>query len=55
MLNAELSYTFDNPNVFVFVRGTNLGDEDARQSTSPLKDTFPLPARSLQLGMRYDF
>lgn len=55
MLNAELSYTFNEPDVFLFVRGTNLTDEDARQNSSPLKDTFPLPGRSLQLGLRYNF
>lgn len=55
LLSAELSYSFDQPNIFVFARGTNLTDEDARQHTSPLKDTFPLPGRSLQLGIRYDF
>ena len=55
LLNAELSYRFDDPDLFVFVRGTNLGDEDARQHTSPLKDIVPLPGRSLQLGLRYDF
>ncbi|MEQ9562973.1 MAG: TonB-dependent receptor [Woeseiaceae bacterium] len=55
MLNAEVTYAFDSPNLFVFARGTNLLDEDARQHTSPLKDIVPLPARSLQLGIRFDF
>ena len=55
LLSAELSYAFDEPNVFLFARGTNLTDEDARQHTSPLKDLVPLPGRSLQLGLRYDF
>lgn len=55
LLSAELSYAFVNPDVFVFLRGTNLTDEDARQHTSPLKDILPLPGRSLQLGLRYDF
>lgn len=55
MLNAEVSYSIADPDLLLFVRGTNLGNEDARQSTSALKDTFPLPARSLQLGVRYDF
>lgn len=55
MLNAELSYSIADPDLLVFVRGTNLANEDARQSTSPLKDTFPLPARSLHIGIRYDF
>ncbi len=55
MLNAELSYTLDNPRLLAFVRGTNLSDEDARQHTSPLKDIVPLPGRSVKFGLRYDF
>lgn len=55
LVSAEVSYAFDEPNVYIFARGTNLGDEDARQHTSPLKDLIPLPGRSLQLGIRYDF
>jgi iron complex outermembrane receptor protein len=55
LLSAELSYEFADPDVFVFLRGTNLTDEDARQHASPLKDIVPLPGRSLQVGLRYDF
>ena len=55
MINAEVSWTFDAPNVLVFLRGTNLGDEDARRHTSPLKDLVPLPGRSIAAGLRYDF
>ena len=55
MIDAEASYRFENPNVMVFLRGTNLGDEDARRHTSPLKDIVPLPGRSLHLGLRWDF
>jgi iron complex outermembrane receptor protein len=55
LLSGELSYAFDSPNLFAFVRGKNLLDEDARQHTSPLKDSVPLPGRSLQVGLRYDF
>ena len=55
LLSAELSYKFQDPDLFVFLRGTNLSDEDARQHASPLKDLVPLPGRSLQLGLRYDF
>ncbi len=55
LVGAELSYAFEQPHIFVFLRGTNLTDEDARQHTSPLKDLVPLPGRSLQLGLRYDF
>ncbi|MDJ0749664.1 MAG: TonB-dependent receptor [Woeseiaceae bacterium] len=55
LVNAEVSYEFGEPDVFVFLRGTNLTDEEARQHASPLKDLVPLPGRSLQLGLRYDF
>ena len=55
LIGAEVSYAFERPDVFVFLRGTNLTDEDARQHTSPLKDTIPLPGRSLQLGLSFNF
>ena len=55
MFNAEFSYRFADPDILVFIRGTNLGDEDARRHTSPLKDIAPLPGRSIRLGMRWDF
>lgn len=38
-----------------FARGTNLGDEDARVSTSFLKDIAPLPGRSVTAGVRLTF
>ena len=38
-----------------YIRGTNLGDEDARRHTSPLKEFIPLPGRSLVAGLRWDF
>ena len=55
LVSAELSYAFEQPDIFVFLHGTNLTDEDARRHTSPVKDFVPLPGRSLQLGLRYDF
>ena len=55
LLNASLSYTFADPGLYVFLRGSNLLDEDIRQHTSPLKDYMPLPGRSLHLGLRYEF
>jgi iron complex outermembrane receptor protein len=36
----------------LFLRGTNLLDEDARLATSPLKDIAPLPGRSVHFGVR---
>lgn len=41
--------------VFLFVRGTNLLDEDARQHSSPLKDIVPLAGRSIHFGARAEF
>ncbi len=55
MVDAQVSYTFDEPGVLVFLKGRNLGDEDARRHTSPLKDLVPLPGRSLIAGLRWDF
>jgi len=55
LLNLSLSYTFDDPDLYLFVRGSNLLDEEIRQHASPLKDLVPLPGRSLHAGLRYDF
>ena len=55
LLNMNLSYTFADPGLHLFLRGTNLLDEDIRQHTSPLKDLVPLPGRSLHAGLRFEF
>jgi len=39
----------------LFVRGTNLGNRDARVHNSFLKDLLPLPGRSLNVGLRLAF
>ena len=54
MLNADVSYRLPigKKSALIFVRGTNLLDEDARLATSPLKDIAPLPGRSVHLGLR---
>lgn len=39
----------------VFVRGTNLTDEEARPHTSFLKDLAPLPGRNVTAGVRWAF
>lgn len=41
--------------VLLFIRGSNLLDEDARQHASPLKDIAPLPGRSVHFGARAEF
>ena len=55
LLNASVSYTFAESGLLLFLRGSNLLDEDIRQHSSPLKDLVPLPGRSLHFGLRYDF
>ena len=39
----------------LFLRGTNLLNEEVRYHTSPLKDEVPLPGRSLAAGVRFSF
>ena len=57
LAEADASYRFPlgTTNVFVFLRGTNLLDEEARQHASPLKDIAPLPGRSWHIGARAEF
>ncbi|WP_116811878.1 TonB-dependent receptor [Steroidobacter cummioxidans] len=57
LAEVDASYRFPvgSTSVFLFVRGTNLLDEDARQHASPLKDIAPLPGRSLHIGARAEF
>ena len=39
----------------LYVRGANLGDEEARMHTSFLKEVAPLPGRSITVGLRTSF
>ena len=57
MLNAYAAYTFDSPDsaLTVFVRATNLLDEEARRHTSFVKNIAPLAGRSGLLGLRVTF
>jgi len=55
LVNAEFSYAMDDQGLFFFLKGRNLGDADARQHSSPLKDLVPLPGRALQAGVRFEF
>lgn len=57
LAEADASYRLPmgSSNVFVFLRGTNLLDKDARQHASPLKDIAPLPGRSWHIGARAEF
>jgi iron complex outermembrane recepter protein len=57
MLNADLGYRLSTGagEWLLFLRGSNLLDEDARRHTSFLKDVVPLPGRSIQVGARLSF
>ena len=57
LVDADASYRvpYGSASVFLFLRGSNLLDEDARQHVSPLKDIAPLPGRSFHLGARAEF
>ena len=57
MLNAGLSYdiTLAQTRSTIFIKGVNLLDEEARQSTSFLKDVAPLAGRGMIVGMRTEF
>jgi iron complex outermembrane recepter protein len=57
LLNANVSYSISLKRVTyeVFVRGTNLTDEEARVHASFLKDFAPLPGRGVLTGVRLTF
>jgi len=54
LLGAEASYRWEGPGsgVLLFVRASNLLDEELRRHSSPVKDYVPLPGRSLLVGVR---
>jgi iron complex outermembrane receptor protein len=57
LLEADLTYRprWGSTDTVLFLRGSNLLDEDARVHSSPLKDELPLPGRSLAAGIRIGF
>ena len=57
MVNASLLYKVPTgaADWELFVRGTNLADENARKSTSSIAAYAPLPGRSLHMGARLAF
>lgn len=58
MLNADISLVLAEDAlvpVEVFVRASNLLDEDARRHTSFVKDLAPLPGRNYTIGLRGRF
>ncbi len=56
-LNASVDYTFaiGPTNYSVYVRGTNLLNQTARESTSYLKDVLPLPGAGVTVGVKMTF
>jgi iron complex outermembrane receptor protein len=58
MLDLSFVYTFEKLGPFtpaLFLRLSNLLDQDARDAASFLKDIAPLPGRSIGGGMRMRF
>jgi iron complex outermembrane receptor protein len=57
LVNAALSYRveFRDVETTFFVKGVNLTDEEARQSTSVLKDIAPIAGRGVVAGIRAAF
>ncbi|MBA2409531.1 MAG: TonB-dependent receptor [Gammaproteobacteria bacterium] len=56
MLDANLTYwVASNADYQFFVQGSNLLDEEARRHTSFVKETAPLPGRSVLVGLNARF
>jgi iron complex outermembrane receptor protein len=56
-LNVSLGYKFEWGRTynFLYVRGTNLTDEEGRDHLSFLKEVLPLPGRGVTVGLRTTF
>lgn len=56
-LNASFSYTFGSGPVTydLYLRGTNLTNQEARDHNSFLKEVLPLPGRSILVGLKASF
>lgn len=57
MVDAEVAYTFNSgpADMTVYLKASNLTDEEARVHSSFLKDSAPLPGRGFSLGLRGNF
>lgn len=57
VFNASAGYrlTLGRLTYDLFVRGSNLGDEEIRLHTSFIKDVAPLPGRNVTVGLRTSF
>ena len=54
-IDATYRMQLDQEELFIFVKGNNLLDEEARDHSSFLKDLAPRTGRNIILGMRYIF
>jgi iron complex outermembrane receptor protein len=56
-LNVSLGYKFQWGRTYnyLYVRGTNLTDEEGRDHLSFLKEVLPLPGRGVTVGLRTTF
>ncbi len=54
LISANIAYNYSDQ-LNMYLRGTNLSDDDARLHTSTLKDLVPLPGSAVQLGVLYRF
>lgn len=56
MVNAQFGFKpLAERDLTLFVEGRNLGDVEAREHTSFLKDIAPMPGRTLRAGVRFEF
>lgn len=57
LVNASLSYelVYENVTTTFFLKGCNLTNEEARQSTSFIKDIAPVAGRGIVAGIRTEF
>ncbi|GAB3378483.1 TonB-dependent receptor [Spongiibacter taiwanensis] len=57
LVDAELAYTFsvNASDLTVYLKGSNLTDEEARVHSSFLKNQAPLPGRGISVGLRGTF
>ncbi len=57
MIGANLGYRLPTPggSLLLFLQGSNLANQEARRSTSPVKDYSPLPGVSLLAGAKIEF
>lgn len=57
LMDLDVNYvtSFNNTDVTLYLKGRNLGDEEARVHTSFLKDLTPVQGRSFIVGIRANF